>query len=376
MLDRIAIACTDKPPRLACDRGTICQIVPHTQLQTDLSRLGERQPRRQIRYRRSQHLLDPVGENELHFGAHVVWQFAEVLLVLSGQDDAVNAGSAGGQNLLFHAADRQHESGQRDFAGHRRVAARGGVGVNRGERRRHRDAGGGAVFRNRARRDVYVNARSAHDVRVDAHPLGVGPNEALRGLGRFLHYFAQMTGQRQTAPGGQQRRLDVEHVAAGLGPRQAGCDARRQLFARELEREAFGAEHLGQIFDSDDHGRRVAFGEAQRDAARQTPDGAFELAHARLARVAPDDVAQSLVGQYELLIRQPALFQLARDEVAVRDLHLLLRAVTAQPKHLHAIEQRRRNRVGGVGGGDEEGLREVEWQVEVVVAESVVLRRV
>src|SRR5262245_14963862 len=36
MLDRIAIACTDKPPRLACDRGTICQIVPHTQLQTDL----------------------------------------------------------------------------------------------------------------------------------------------------------------------------------------------------------------------------------------------------------------------------------------------------------------------------------------------------
>ena len=35
-LDRIAIACTDKPPRLACDRGTIWQIVPHTQLQTDL----------------------------------------------------------------------------------------------------------------------------------------------------------------------------------------------------------------------------------------------------------------------------------------------------------------------------------------------------
>src|SRR5262245_20885650 len=37
-LDRLAIACTDEPPRLACDCGTICQIVPHTQLQTGLER--------------------------------------------------------------------------------------------------------------------------------------------------------------------------------------------------------------------------------------------------------------------------------------------------------------------------------------------------
>src|SRR5262249_41717334 len=348
----------------------------HKQAPIVLSRFRQRQPRRQIWHRRNQHLLDTVGENELHFGAHVVRQFAQILLVLPGQDDAANAGAAGGQNLLFHAADRQHESGQRDFAGHRRVAARRGVGGDRSEGRSHRYGGRRAVFRNRARRDVYVDARSAHDVRVNAHLLGVGPDEALRGLGRFLHHFAQMTGQRQASSGGQQRRLDVEHVAAGFGPRKPGRDARRQLFARKLEREAFGAEHLGQVFDPDDHWRRVAFGEAQRDAARQAPDGAFELAHARLARVSTDDVAQRLVGQYELLIRQSALFQLARDQVAMRDFHLLLRAVAAQTQHLHAVEQRRRNRVGGVGGRDEEGLREVERQVEIVVAESVVLRRV
>jgi hypothetical protein len=35
-IERFAIACTDKPTRLACDSGTICQIVPHTQLQTAL----------------------------------------------------------------------------------------------------------------------------------------------------------------------------------------------------------------------------------------------------------------------------------------------------------------------------------------------------
>jgi hypothetical protein len=35
-LERFAIACTDKPPRLTCDSGTIWQIVPHTQMQTAL----------------------------------------------------------------------------------------------------------------------------------------------------------------------------------------------------------------------------------------------------------------------------------------------------------------------------------------------------
>src|SRR5262245_17988390 len=39
-LDQFAIACTDEPPRSACDCGTICQIVPHAQLHTDLKRLA------------------------------------------------------------------------------------------------------------------------------------------------------------------------------------------------------------------------------------------------------------------------------------------------------------------------------------------------
>ena len=44
--------------------------------------------------------------------------------------------------------------------------------------------------------------------------------------------------------------------------------------------------------------------------------------------------------------------------------------------HLHAIEERAGDRLGHVPGRDEEDLREVELDVEVVVAERVVLRRV
>ena len=44
--------------------------------------------------------------------------------------------------------------------------------------------------------------------------------------------------------------------------------------------------------------------------------------------------------------------------------------------HLHAVEQRRRDGVERVGGGDEQHLREVERHAQVVVDEGVVLGRV
>ena len=59
--------------------------------------------------------------------------------------------------------------------------------------------------------------------------------------------------------------------------------------------------------------------------------------------------------------------------VAARDLDLLLFAVARQAHHFHAVEQRLRNRVERIGRHDEEDLRNVERQVEVVVAKCLVL---
>ena len=57
------------------------------------------------------------------------------------------------------------------------------------------------------------------------------------------------------------------------------------------------------------------------------------------------------------------------SEVALGDLQLLELGVARERDDLHAIAQRRRDRVERVGGADEEHLREVERQVEVVIAE-------
>ena len=75
----------------------------------------------------------------------------------------------------------------------------------------------------------------------------------------------------------------------------------------------------------------------------------------------------------DLLGREAVRLELLRHQVAARDHELVALGVAGQLDHLHAVEQRRRDRREGVRGGDEEHLREVEGHLEVVVAEGRVL---
>ena len=67
---------------------------------------------------------------------------------------------------------------------------------------------------------------------------------------------------------------------------------------------------------------------------------------------------------------------MAGQQVALSDEHLLVLGVAVEADEVHAIEQRRGNGVGHVGGGDEHDLRQIELDLQVVVAERVVLRGV
>ncbi len=99
-------------------------------------------------------------------------------------------------------------------------------------------------------------------------------------------------------------------------------------------------------------------------------------ANAGLVRVLADDETQHLVGQRDRAWSQPVRLDLFRHEIALRDAELLVLGVTGERDHVHPVEQRRRDRVDRVRRADEEDLRQVERQVEVVVAERRVLLRV
>ena len=136
---------------------------------------------------------------------------------------------------------------------------------------------------------------------------------------------------------------------------------------------ALAAEQLARPRLADRALRRLALGDAARDLARDRADLALELAHAGLARVVGDDRAQRGVGDPQLAALEAVALGLARHEVALGDLQLLVGGVAGDLDHLHAIAQRAGDRVQRVRRRDEHHAREVERQVEVVVAEVLVL---
>src|SRR6266849_5195554 len=70
------------------------------------------------------------------------------------------------------------------------------------------------------------------------------------------------------------------------------------------------------------------------------------------------------------------LLELTRHEIALRDVQLLLLAVSRERDDLHPVEQRRVNRSELIRHRDEEHARQIDVDLEVVVAERMVLRRV
>jgi hypothetical protein len=108
----------------------------------------------------------------------------------------------------------------------------------------------------------------------------------------------------------------------------------------------------------------------------QRAELALEVPDARLAGVLGHHGAEHVVADRHLVLAQAVAVALARPQVALGDRDLLLGRVPVEAHDLHAVEQRRGDRLGHVGRGDEHDLGEVELHVEVVVAERVVLRRV
>ena len=110
-----------------------------------------------------------------------------------------------------------------------------------------------------------------------------------------------------------------------------------------------------------------------RDLAADVADLALEVADAGFARVVADDVAQGVVGEADLLFGEAGGFALLLDQVLLGDLELFDLGVAGEAEDFHAVLQRAGDGVEDVGRGDEEHLREVVLDVEVVVLEGVVL---
>src|SRR5205814_8832702 len=119
----------------------------------------------------------------------------------------------------------------------------------------------------------------------------------------------------------------------------------------------------------DERRLELARHDLRRGLAQELAELALELADARLPRVLADDLLQQEVVAVDLLLLEAVPLLLSRPEVPASDRDLLVDRVAVEADHLHAVEQRPRDRLGDVRGRDEDDLREIELDVEVVVAE-------
>ncbi len=137
-------------------------------------------------------------------------------------------------------------------------------------------------------------------------------------------------------------------------------------------------EPLAHVVGVDGQGCRTGAvrGDPGGDLAQQPAQLALERANPRLTGVVPHDDPKGIVGDVDLVGAQGRPLQLATDQMVAGDRHLLVLGVAVETDDLHPVEQRPGDGVDHVGGGDEQDLGQVQLDLEIVVAEGVVLRRV
>ena len=314
---------------------------------------------------------------ERHRLADVRRDVVEVGAVPLGEDDVGQAGRVRGEHLLLQAADREDAALERDLAGHADRVPHRPAGEERRERGRHRDAGARAVLRDRARRDVHVERALVERVGLDLELLRVRADVGERDLRGLLHHVAELAGQRQPLVALHAGRLDEEDVAAGARDGEPGGDARDRRPLGGLLAEALPAERVAEKPSS------TSTGASTRPAAIFVAVLRSSLPSSRSSWRTPASRVYSLTTRsssssdiVDLVLEQAVALALPRPEVAARDRDLLVDRVAVEADDLHPVEQRAGDRLGDVRGGDEDDLGEVELDVEVVVAERVVLRRV
>ena len=112
------------------------------------------------------------------------------------------------------------------------------------------------------------------------------------------------------------------------------------------------------------------------DLAHRLGQQPLELTHTGFAGVVRGDLAQCGVGDRDLLGGQRRAVPLPGQQVVAGDGHLVVLGVAVDGHQLHAVQQRRGDVLDHVGRGQEHHVGQVQIQVQVVIAERVVLRGV
>ena len=270
--------------------------------------------------------------------------------------------------LAGHRDVAAHGDARRSATPARRPSSRRPTGRPWGRRRRERGCGSRARRRSRSRSPSDSAWARANDSAACADSFITSPSCPVR--------------IRVPRPA-IDLRLDVQHLAAVGGPGQtvggadlvggwrfsSGCSGAVPGTSAAPRRAMLGLRGLpvaAPVRAPSSTTRRATLRASRaisRSSSRSPASRVYSETISRMTSRPIDD----------LLGGQPRLGDLLRHQVALGDDQLLLLAVAGEAQRLHAVAQRRRDRLGQVRRGDEHDLRQIEGHAQVVVAEGVVL---
>ena len=214
------------------------------------------------------------------------------------------------------------------------------------------------------------------EIILESQVLGLASNVGVRGFSGFLHDIAHLACQDQVALALDGDGFGVEDFAACDRPCEA-IDAAYGIRMFFSEREEF---HWSQVLVECLDGKRRQLVVLEDDLlaylAAEGADGSFKVTDACFSGVSCDDFLQERRSEADVSVLQAVSLFLSRHEVFLRDFQLLFFRVASEFDQFHTIEQGSRDGGDAVGRREEENLREIEGNVDVVIVESFVLFRI
>src|ERR1700749_85286 len=166
-------------------------------------------------------------------------------------------------------------------------------------------------------------------------------------LHTLLHHVAELTGHAEVPLALHLVRLDEEHIAANGRPCKANCNAGPLCALGDLGINAYLDAAKELVHDLRCYNELLAlrwidcaFSDATRSFAADRSDELLEPPDARLARVMARDQSNARGRKVDVLRRDAVLLDLARNQVALCDIDLLLLCITSEVNNLHTVEQR------------------------------------
>src|SRR6266481_3374614 len=321
--------------------------------------------------RLAEQLIDGLNRKDFQPTLYIVRDLGEILLVLLRDQYGLQAAAKGRQQLLLETANRQHPATQRNFSGHGDVALNRDPAQYRHDRGHHGDPSRWSILGRRTLRHVDVDVLLLEYRRSDAEEVAARLDETLRGLDRFLHDVAELTGRRNAPLSGNCHRLDRQQLTTDLRPSEPGGDPDQILTFGLAKTELAHPGVLFQVAPRNRHALGLVHQDVFDRLSRQIGDFALKITNPRLARVIPDHIAYCVVADAPLVLANAVRRHLLRDQMAARDLHLLVLGVAGNADDLHAVEQGLWD-PQCVRRGDEHHVREVVIHLEVVIVEGPV----